>query len=215
MYSDIFYWISIPSCIAWYLIYLSQSWGCLRTWSPVWWQKVPTTTSSSTSWYTSTSKVWGTQQLCAGCGTTSCWGISNTINSSSVGGWTYTSERRHQRSETRTRQGVGNWWNLAGLDCEGRSVRFLHDLGQGGGGNWSRSECHLHSCPHRALHHDLSPHLHLLQTWPGEGAQSVRSYERWEWAEIGETHTMITLRNLDIETRDIVLMCLNAHCCIA
>ena len=66
-------------------------------------------------------------------------------------------------------EGIEGLLSVAGLGCEGRSVCLLYDLGQGPGGGWSRPERHLHGSRDWALHHDLSPRLPLLQTWPGEG----------------------------------------------
>ena len=74
-------------------------------------------------------------------------------------------------------EGIEELLSVAGLCCEGRSVCLLYDLGQGPGGGWSRPERHLHGSRDWALHHDLSPRLPLLQTWPGEGPQSLRSSE--------------------------------------
>ena len=55
---------------------------------------------------------------------------------------------------------------FAGLDSEGWAVCLLYDLGQGAGGDWARSERHLHRSSDWPLHHDLSSHIPLLQTQP-------------------------------------------------
>ena len=74
---------------------------------------------------------------------------------------------------------------FAGLDSEGWPVCLVYDLGQGGGGDRSRPECHLHRSSDWPLHHDLSPHLPLLQAQPREGPQSLRSSERSDLPRTG------------------------------